>query len=81
MFNQEALAERPVYALDLPGHGGSAKEVGDGKAMFRPSPRAVIDFLDAGDRPGRISSAIRSAAPSRCALALDQAAAGRLGDR
>ena len=32
VFNQEALAEggRTVYAVDLPGHGGSTKDVGDG---------------------------------------------------
>ncbi len=32
VFNQEALAEggRAVYALDLPGHGGSTKDVGEG---------------------------------------------------
>ncbi len=31
MFNQPALAEHvTVYALDLPGHGGSAKDVGEG---------------------------------------------------
>ncbi len=31
MFNQPALAERhATYAIDLPGHGGSSKEVGDG---------------------------------------------------
>ena len=31
MFNQGALtADRDVYALDLPGHGGSTKDVGDG---------------------------------------------------
>ncbi|MEX3009578.1 acetoin dehydrogenase dihydrolipoyllysine-residue acetyltransferase subunit [Hoeflea sp. TYP-13] len=31
MFNQTALADgRPVYALDLPGHGRSSKFVGDG---------------------------------------------------
>ncbi len=31
MFNQPALADgRAVYALDLPGHGGSTKDVGDG---------------------------------------------------
>jgi pyruvate dehydrogenase E2 component (dihydrolipoamide acetyltransferase) len=31
LFNLEALAaDRPVYALDLPGHGGSTKDVGDG---------------------------------------------------
>ena len=31
MFNQPVLAEdRAVYAVDLPGHGGSTKDVGDG---------------------------------------------------
>lgn len=31
MFNQAALAEeRPVYAVDLPGHGGSSKQISDG---------------------------------------------------
>jgi pyruvate dehydrogenase E2 component (dihydrolipoamide acetyltransferase) len=31
LFNIEALAaERPVIAVDLPGHGGSSKDVGDG---------------------------------------------------
>ncbi len=31
LFNLEAIAaERPVVALDLPGHGGSAKDVGEG---------------------------------------------------
>ena len=30
-FNQEALAAgRPTYAIDLPGHGGSSKELGAG---------------------------------------------------
>ena len=31
VFNQEALAaDRTVYALELPGHGGSTKDVGEG---------------------------------------------------
>jgi pyruvate dehydrogenase E2 component (dihydrolipoamide acetyltransferase) len=31
LFNIEALAaERPIIAIDLPGHGGSSKDVGDG---------------------------------------------------
>ncbi|MBV9220305.1 MAG: acetoin dehydrogenase dihydrolipoyllysine-residue acetyltransferase subunit [Methylobacteriaceae bacterium] len=31
MFNQAAIAEdRPVFAVDLPGHGSSSKDVGDG---------------------------------------------------
>ena len=34
MFNHAALAAaRPVYAVDLPGHGGSSKDVGDGSAQ------------------------------------------------
>lgn len=35
LFNHEALsAGRAVYALDLPGHGGSSKDVGDGTVGF-----------------------------------------------
>jgi pyruvate dehydrogenase E2 component (dihydrolipoamide acetyltransferase) len=34
MLNHEALAaDRDVYAIDLPGHGGSSKDVGDGSAQ------------------------------------------------
>jgi len=45
MFNQQALAEdRPVYALDLPGHGGSAKQVEDGSvAGLAATVRAYMD--------------------------------------
>ena len=47
-FNQEALAESQVtYALDLPGHGGSAKDLGSGQADVGALATAVIDFLDA----------------------------------
>ena len=46
MFNQAALAEdRPVYAIDLPGHGGSSKDVGDGSRATLAA--AVLDFMDA----------------------------------
>jgi pyruvate dehydrogenase E2 component (dihydrolipoamide acetyltransferase) len=49
VFNQEALAEgdpgRTVYALDLPGHGGSTKEVGDGSRGSLVD--AVSGFMDA----------------------------------
>jgi pyruvate dehydrogenase E2 component (dihydrolipoamide acetyltransferase) len=42
MFNHATLAEdRPVYAVDLPGHGGSAKDVGDG------TPDQLAGILDA----------------------------------
>ena len=46
MFNQSALAERHrVVALDLPGHGGSVKQVGSGDAETFCS--AVSDALAA----------------------------------
>jgi pyruvate dehydrogenase E2 component (dihydrolipoamide acetyltransferase) len=46
MFNQPALAERhATYALDLPGHGGSSKEVGSGDAAALLT--AVMDFMAA----------------------------------
>jgi len=46
VFNQEALAaESTVYALDLPGHGGSSKDVGEGDlASFVD---VVAGFMDA----------------------------------
>lgn len=35
VFNQETLAEgRPVYAVDMPGHGGSSKDAGEGSLDF-----------------------------------------------
>jgi pyruvate dehydrogenase E2 component (dihydrolipoamide acetyltransferase) len=46
MFNQEPLSEsHTTYALDLPGHGGSTKAVGDGSLDVFTS--AVLAFLDA----------------------------------
>jgi pyruvate dehydrogenase E2 component (dihydrolipoamide acetyltransferase) len=46
MFNQDALAaDRPVYALDLPGHGGSSKEIDD--ASVAGLARTVRAYLDA----------------------------------
>ncbi|MFW5680824.1 MAG: acetoin dehydrogenase dihydrolipoyllysine-residue acetyltransferase subunit [Pseudomonadota bacterium] len=46
LFNQEALAEdREVFALDLPGHGGSTKDVGDGTLVTLA--RAVEAFMEA----------------------------------
>jgi pyruvate dehydrogenase E2 component (dihydrolipoamide acetyltransferase) len=50
LFALPALAEEhTVYALDLPGHGGSSKDVGDGTGLAD----AVIGFLDSQglDRP------------------------------
>ena len=46
MFNQPALAETgPVHALDLPGHGGSVKQLGAGDVTELAD--AVVAFLDA----------------------------------
>lgn len=48
MFNHEALATgRVVYALDLPGHGGSTKAVGGGSVEDLAA--AVVAFLDAAE--------------------------------
>jgi pyruvate dehydrogenase E2 component (dihydrolipoamide acetyltransferase) len=47
-FNQEALAAgRPTYAIDLPGHGGSSKELGAGHVHVGALAGAVVDFMDA----------------------------------
>ena len=63
MFNHAALAEdRPVYALDLPGHGGSAKEIDDGSVAALAGVVTTTSTPSASTPP--ISSAIRSAAPS-----------------
>jgi pyruvate dehydrogenase E2 component (dihydrolipoamide acetyltransferase) len=46
LFNQEALSgNHSVYAVDLPGHGGSQKDVGDG--AISSLAETVRDFLDA----------------------------------
>ena len=46
LFNQPALSEgRQTYAIDLPGHGGSTKDVGDGDA--KEMAAVVLAFLDA----------------------------------
>jgi len=45
VFNQEALAaERTVYALDLPGHGGSTKDVSEGDLVSLVD--VVAGFMD-----------------------------------
>ena len=55
LFVQEPIAaDRVTYALDLPGHGASSKDVGDG--AIQTLARAVLGFLDAarcGPRPSR----------------------------
>jgi len=46
MFNQAALAEdRPVYAFDLPGHGGSSKAVPDGSVAALAA--TTVAYMDA----------------------------------
>ncbi len=46
LFNHEALAAtRTVYALDLPGHGGSSKQVGE--ATLGEFTKALSGFMDA----------------------------------
>jgi pyruvate dehydrogenase E2 component (dihydrolipoamide acetyltransferase) len=46
LFTQPALAEKhATYALDLPGHGASTKEVGEGDVGAMTA--AVADFLEA----------------------------------
>jgi pyruvate dehydrogenase E2 component (dihydrolipoamide acetyltransferase) len=48
LFNHEALAAgRTVYALDLPGHGESTKDVGAG--TLNELAQAVAGFMDAVD--------------------------------
>jgi pyruvate dehydrogenase E2 component (dihydrolipoamide acetyltransferase) len=45
LFVQEPIAaDRVTYALDLPGHGASSKDVGDG--TIQTLARAVLGFLD-----------------------------------
>lgn len=48
LFNQEALAEgHTTYAIDLPGHGGSSKNVGDGS--IATLAKSILDFMDSRD--------------------------------
>ncbi|QID16942.1 acetoin dehydrogenase dihydrolipoyllysine-residue acetyltransferase subunit [Nitrogeniibacter mangrovi] len=74
LFNHEPLAAgRTVYALDLPGHGESAKDVGDGSVDTLA--KTVLGFMDALDigsahlaghsMGGAVSLAIAEAAPAR----------------
>lgn len=46
LFTQPALAQaHPVYAIDLPGHGGSSKQVGSGDLAFLAS--AAFELMNA----------------------------------
>jgi pyruvate dehydrogenase E2 component (dihydrolipoamide acetyltransferase) len=74
LFVQEPLsADATVYALDLPGHGASGKDVGDGSVATLTG--VVLGFLDALDIPrahlvghsfgGALAVAVAAAAPDR----------------
>ena len=87
LFNHEPLsANRAVYALDLPGHGGSSKNVGDG--ILVEFARALGGFMDVVTAPkahlvghsmgGTIALEFALAHPDR-ALSLVLIASGGLG--
>ena len=88
LFNHEALAgDRAVYALDLPGHGESTKDVGDGSLDTLAD--VLLGFMDelgieraslVGHSMGAaISMAAAAKAPDRVA-ALTLISAAGLGD-
>ena len=76
LFLQEPLAAKyRVYALDLPGHGTSSKDVGDGSiGVLADAVTGVLDALGA-DRAhlvghsmgGAVALAVAAAAPGRIA--------------
>lgn len=75
VFNQEALAGggRAVYAIDLPGHGGSQKDVGDGDLdSFVETVRGFMDEMGiegahvvGHSMGGAVASALALAHPER----------------
>jgi pyruvate dehydrogenase E2 component (dihydrolipoamide acetyltransferase) len=85
VFNQETLAEEHiVFALDLPGHGASTKDVGDGDLDYFVG--VLADFLDAVEiekahlaghsMGGAIAGAFAKAHPDRVASLILIASAG-----
>ena len=69
MFNQGDLAaDRPVTAIDLPGHGGSTKDVGDG--THQSLAAAILDFMDAAgiDRAHLVGHSLGGAIATEIAL-------------
>jgi pyruvate dehydrogenase E2 component (dihydrolipoamide acetyltransferase) len=89
VFNQETLAaEHTVYALDLPGHGASTKDVGDGD--LDSFVGVLADFLDAMEvekahlaghsMGGAIAGAFAKAHPDRVGSLILIASAG-LGEK
>jgi len=76
LFLQEPLAARyRVYALDLPGHGTSAKDVGDGSiGVLADAVVAVLDAVGAGQAHlvghslgGAVALAVTARDPGRIA--------------
>ena len=88
LFNAEPLAaDRAVYALDLPGHGGSIKQAGDGDVALLVG--AVREFLDsqgierahlAGHSMGGLVAAELALAEPDRVLSLALVAPAGLGD-
>jgi pyruvate dehydrogenase E2 component (dihydrolipoamide acetyltransferase) len=89
VFNQETLAEEhTVFALDLPGHGASTKDVGDGDLDYFVG--VLADFLDAVEiekahlaghsMGGAIAGAFAKAHPDRVASLILIASAGLGGE-
>jgi pyruvate dehydrogenase E2 component (dihydrolipoamide acetyltransferase) len=88
LFNAEPLsADRGVYALDLPGHGGSVKQVGDGDVSVLVG--AVREFLDgqgierahlAGHSMGALVAAELALADPARVLSLALVAPGGFGE-
>jgi len=77
LFVQEPIAaDRVTYALDLPGHGASSKDVGDG--TIQTLARAVLGFLDnlGANRVHLVGHSMGGAVVT--AVAADPAAAGKV---
>jgi pyruvate dehydrogenase E2 component (dihydrolipoamide acetyltransferase) len=74
LFNQEALAGpgRSVYALDLPGHGGSSKDVGSGSlAELAAAIAGALDALGL-DRVHLVGHSLGGAVAAELALGRPQ---------
>ena len=69
LFNIEALsAAHPVIALDLPGHGGSEKDVGDGSlAAFAHAVRGALETMGV-TRAHLIGHSLGAAVAARAAI-------------
>jgi pyruvate dehydrogenase E2 component (dihydrolipoamide acetyltransferase) len=77
LFVQEPIAaDRVTYALDLPGHGASSKDVGDG--TIQTLARAVLGFLDnlGANRVHLVGHSMGGAVVT--AVAADPTAAGKV---